>query len=174
MQTGPGAWAPTRCRIIEHRKFLRRRLAAVLISRVSRRGGSRKREQRLQESYWNSEIRASEAFQNRIRDGDDFPPVIEKWAARSSRCCLRIEDDFVRQDVSDVALRNDRMNEIAARYLGQNLRNVPATLSQDLFDRAFVCAREDARKPGRIAHRYDRLTAHSRSLAWVDRKGWTF
>jgi hypothetical protein len=84
------------------------------ICRVSCRGRNRWREQRLRESNWYSEIRASETLQDRIRDADDFPLTIEERPAGTSRRGLRVEDDFVRQDISDVALRDDRMGEIAA------------------------------------------------------------
>ena len=85
------------------------------ICRASWRRSNRRRQQRLRESNWNSEIRASETLQDRIRDADDFPLMIEERPAGTPRGGLRVEDYFVGQDISDVALRDDRMNEIAVR-----------------------------------------------------------
>ena len=134
------------------------------ICRVSWRRSNRGREQRLRESNRNSEIRASETFQDRIRDADDFTLTIEEWPAGTSRSGLGVEDDFVGQDISDVALRNDRMNEFAVCQLRQNLRYVAVTVSQYLPSRTFVGARKDSGKPRRIAHQYNGLPCHCSSL----------
>ena len=106
---------------------------ATLIDGMSWSGSSRWREQRLRESNRNSEIRTAESFQDRIGDADDFSMMIEEGPAGTSRGSLRVEDDFVGQDISDVALRNDRMNEIAARQFRQDLRDVAAAVSQYLL-----------------------------------------
>src|SRR6266851_973265 len=96
----------------------------VSIDRVTCRRSNRGREQRIRESNRNYEIRAPKYLKDRIRDADDFPLTIEEETAGAARGGLRVEDNFVGQDISDVALRNDRMNEIAAGQLRQNLRDV--------------------------------------------------
>ena len=122
------------------------------ICRVSWRRGTGRREQRFRESNRDSEIRASETFQNRIRDADHFSFTIEEGTAGTSGGGLRVEDNFVGQDVSDVALRDNRMYQIAACQLRQDLRNVAATAGQYLLCRDFIRPRQDTRKPRRIAH----------------------
>src|ERR1700691_78479 len=105
-------------------------------------GSIQGRKQWLRKSNRDSEVRSSETFQDRIRNTDNFALAIEERSARTSRGGLRVEDDFVGQDVSNVALRNNRVNEIATCQLRQDSRDVAATLNQYLLGRGFVGARK--------------------------------
>jgi hypothetical protein len=79
------------------------------------------RKQRLRVADRNAEIRAAETLQDRYRNADDFSIAIEEWSAGAARSSLRVEYNFVGQDVANVPLRDQRMNEIALGQLVQNL-----------------------------------------------------
>jgi phosphatidate phosphatase APP1 len=84
------------------------------------------RKQRLRVADRNAEIRAAETLQNRYCNSDDFSIAIEERSAGAARSGLRIEHNFVWQDVANVPLRDQGMNQIAFGQLVQNLRHVAA------------------------------------------------
>src|SRR6202044_1216463 len=78
-----------------------------------RGGGSP--EQRLRELYGNAKIRASETPEDRIGNADHFSLAVEKRPARSAVSRLRVENNLIGKNVSNMCLRDERANQVAMR-----------------------------------------------------------
>src|ERR1700691_954254 len=117
------------------------------------------RQQRLGKTDRDAEIRATETFQDCYSDSDNFSIAVEERTAGATRGCLRVEHNFVGQDVADVALRDQWMNQIAFGEFVKYLRNVAAAFFQDILRGFFIGARQDCGKAGGVTHQDDRLSA---------------
>ena len=73
---------------------------------------------------------------------------------------MRVKNNFIGKNVADVALGDERPNQIAPRELFKDLRDVGAVLGENLLRGGFIGAREDGGKAGGVAHQHDGLTGH--------------
>src|SRR5713226_6397420 len=78
-------------------------------------------EERLGEANGNTKIRAAKTLDNRECHANHFSIAIDKRSARTTGSGLRIVDNFVRKNVADMALSNQRANEFAAEKFVDNL-----------------------------------------------------
>src|ERR1700722_11024101 len=67
-------------------------------------------EQRLGELNRDAKIRSSKSFEHRIGDADHFSLPVEQRPARAAGGGLRVENDFVRKNIADMPLGNQRAN----------------------------------------------------------------
>jgi hypothetical protein len=69
-------------------------------------------QERLPVGYRDGEIRSAEVAHHGKVNSDNFALATEKRPARPTRGRLGIVDDFVGEDVADVALRDNRADQV--------------------------------------------------------------
>ncbi|MGA8142446.1 MAG: hypothetical protein WB987_00980, partial [Candidatus Acidiferrales bacterium] len=90
-------------------------------------------EKGLGEPDGNAEIRAAETFEDSVSDADHFSLAIKERAAGTAGGGLSVEYNFVGENVANVALCDERTNQVATRELVQNLRNISIAMGEDLL-----------------------------------------
>src|SRR5260370_220378 len=91
------------------------------------------------------------------RHANDFSIAIEERSAGAARSGLRIVDNFVRKDVADMALSDQRANELAAQEFVDDLFRFSAGALGDFTYGIFPGARENGADARAIAEREHRL-----------------
>src|SRR5271155_650687 len=97
-----------------------------------------------------AEVRAAEAFQDGVCDADHFALPIEEWSAGAAGGGLRVKHDFISEDIADVALRDERANQVSPREFIENLRHVAAAVRENLLRRILIRARENRGESRRV------------------------
>ena len=77
-------------------------------------------EEGLRQAYGDCKIRPTKVLQHRESDANDLALLINQRTARATRRSLGVEDNFISEHVTDVSLRDKRMNQIAAREVVEN------------------------------------------------------
>src|ERR1700733_10586435 len=67
-------------------------------------------EQRLGELNRDAKVRSSKTFEHGIGDADYFSLAIEQRTARAAGGGLRVENNFVRKNIADMPLSDQRTN----------------------------------------------------------------
>ena len=99
-------------------------------------------EERLGETNGNTKIRAAKTSDDRERHSNYFSVAIDERSARPTGSGLRIVDNFVRKNVADMALSNQRANEFTAEKFVDNLFRFSAGALGDFAYSIFPCTRD--------------------------------
>src|SRR5467141_3391147 len=124
-------------------------------------------EERLGKTNGNTKIRTSKTFDHREGHADYFSIAIDERAARAAGSGLRIVDNFVRENVADMALSDQRADELTAEELVYNLFRLSAGGLGDFVDGIFARARENGADAGGVAQGEQRLATDRRFLASI-------
>src|SRR5436190_24366229 len=124
-------------------------------------------EERLGESNGNTKIRTAKASDDGERHANHFSIAIDERPTRPTGSGLRIVDNFVRKNVADMALSNQRANEFAPKKFVDNLFRLPAGGLGDFVHHVFARARKNGADTCGIAKRKQRLAADCRFLTSV-------
>src|SRR5207248_8940852 len=115
-----------------------------------RQNGSSRLEQWLGKTNRNTKIRTAKTFDDRECHANHLPLTIDERSSRAAGSGLRIVDNFVRKNVADMALGNQRANEFAAEEFVDNLSRFSARGLGDVVRGIFTRAREKDRKSTRL------------------------
>jgi len=77
-------------------------------------------EQRLGELNRDAKIRSSKTFEHGIGYADHFSLPVKQRTSRAAGGGLRVENNFVRKNIADVPLSNQRTNQVALGQLVEN------------------------------------------------------
>src|SRR6267143_4082400 len=124
-------------------------------------------EERLGETNGNTKIRAAKTSDDRERHSNYFSVAIDERSARPTGSGLRIVDNFVRKNVADMALSNQRADELTAEQLVDNLCRFSARVLDDFVHGIFSRARQNGADAGGVAEREQRLATDRRLLARI-------
>src|SRR2546430_17526806 len=102
--------------------------------------GPSRLEQWLGKTNRNTKIRTAKTFDDRECHANHLPLTIDERASRAAGSGLRIVDNFVRKNVADMPLCNQRANEFAAEKFLDNLSRVSARGLADVVRRTFTRA----------------------------------
>src|SRR5260370_8896687 len=119
------------------------------------------------EANGNAKIRTANSFDYRISHADHFPIAIDERSAGAAGSGLRIVDNFVRENVADMALCNQRADEFTAEEFVDNLCRLSSRSLSDVVYGIFTGARENGADAGGVAKREERLTTDRRLLAGI-------
>src|SRR5258708_8139067 len=123
---------------------------------------------RLGEANGYPKIQTAKSFYYRISHADHFPIAIDKRSAGAAGSCLRIVDNFIRKNVADMALCNQRANEFTAEEFVDNLCRFSSRAFGNLGYGIFTRTRENGADAGGVAEGEQRLTTDCRLLAGID------
>src|SRR5260370_32525567 len=121
-------------------------------------------EERLGEANGKTKIRTAKSFDYRISHADHFPIAIDERSAGAAGSGLRIVDNFVRENVADMALCNQRADEFTAEEFVDNLCRLSSRSLCDVVYGIFTASRENGADAGGVANREARLTPDRRLL----------
>src|SRR5258708_3326249 len=122
---------------------------------------------RLGEANGYPKIQTAKSFYYRISHADRLPMAIDKRSGGAAGSCLRIVDNFIRKNVADMALCNQRANEFTAEEFVDNLCRFSSRALSDVVYGIFTGARENGADAGGVAKREERLTTDRRLLAGI-------
>src|SRR5580693_8836430 len=97
-------------------------------------------QKRRSEANGYAEIRTAKAFHHCKGDADDSALAVEERSAGAARGGLRIVDNFVRKDVADMALCNQRTDQLASSELRQDQLRVATADFYNFGDGFVACA----------------------------------
>src|SRR6266852_96713 len=124
-------------------------------------------EKRLREANRNAKIRTAKTPGDGKRHANYLTIAIEERSAGAARSGLRIVDNFVRKDVADMALSDQRANELAAQEFVDDLLRFSAGALGDFAYGIFPGARENGADSRSVAEREQRLATDGRLLASI-------
>src|SRR6267143_2442559 len=124
-------------------------------------------EERLGETNGNTKIRAAKTSDHRERHSNYFSVAIDERSARPTGSGLRIVDNLVRKNVADMALSNQRADELTAEQFVDNLFRFSACGLGDFVHGIFSRARQNRADAGGVAEREQRLATDRRLLARI-------
>src|ERR1700694_2833811 len=109
--------------------------------------GSLGLEERLSVANRNSKVGTAKTSDNGKGYADHFPLAIDQRPAGTARCGLRIVDNFVGKDVTDMALRHERTDEFPADELVDDFFGITAGGLDDFIHGFFPGTRQDGAEP---------------------------
>src|SRR6266478_1430049 len=121
----------------------------------------------LGETNRNAKIGTAKTPDDGKRHANDFSIAIEERSAGAARSGLRIVDNFVRKDVADMALSDQRANELAAQEFVDDLLRFSAGALGDFAYGIFPGSRENGADARGIAEREQRLATDGRLFASI-------
>src|SRR5215469_2667606 len=115
-----------------------------------------------------AEVRAAKALDDGEGDADDAALAVEQRAAGTAGGGLRIVDDFVGQNIADVALRDKRADELALGEFDENEFGIAGAGFDDFFDGLIAGAGEDSVKACGITDADQRFSADGGFLSSIE------
>src|SRR6516165_3281972 len=127
-------------------------------------GDSLRPQQRLPIADRYSEIRSSKITHHGEVNPDDFPFAVKKRTARTARSSLRIVDNLVGQDITNMALRDNRADQMSASEFFHYLFRITFGCLGNRLKCLFAGAGKDSVNARRISKKHDRPSADSRAM----------
>src|SRR5258708_3286054 len=124
-------------------------------------------EEWLGEANGNAKIGAAKTLDDSKRHANDFSIAIEERSAGAAGSGLRIVDNFVRKDVADMTLSDQRADELAAQEFVDDLFRFSAGALGDFAYGIFPGSRENGADSRGVAEREQRLATDGRLLASI-------
>ena len=114
----------------------------------------------LGESDGNAEIGTAKTPDDGECHADHLAIAIDERTPGATGSRLRIVDNLVRENVADVALGNERANELTAKKLVGYFSRISAGGLGDVVDGVLAGAGENRADPGCVTHGEQSLPAH--------------
>src|SRR5258706_8971650 len=91
-------------------------------------------------SNWHAKVRTAESAYDRKRHSNHTPILVHQRSARSSGRRLRVVNNLVGGNVTDVPLRHERPNQLSLAQFGHYQLRVAAAHFQYLVDGFIACS----------------------------------
>ena len=124
-------------------------------------------EERSCETDGHTKIGATEAANDGEGHSDHTALAIQERTARAARGRLRVVNNFVRQDIANVALRDQGTDQFAPGELGEDEFRIAAGDFNDLFDGIVSGTGEDRVQAGGVTQADQRFAADRSFLSAI-------
>jgi hypothetical protein len=116
--------SPTLCRIADETRW-------ICTRKLEQEHRNLPDQQPLCVADGDSQVRTAEIAEHGYVYGDDLAGRVEQWAPRPTGRCLRVVNDFVRQDIADVPLSADWPDQLATGEPCHQSRQITCRLCRD-------------------------------------------